>query len=219
MAYRSLGTLRGILSARLGFAASGASIGANATLMDSWLQNGQYQLYMMQNWKKLTKYEDKTIGINQYLTDYPTTANPERILKIAVNVGSTSTPDWRLLTEGIETQDYNNLDLVSYPKKYERYEQIETTPKCDAVRTMRIWFIKNLNAFTQDAHLATIDDEMILLHATATGKAHYRHPDKDVWASQLNGLLEKIRGFTFGNKRFLAPGTKDAELPPRPQVV
>ena len=218
MTYRTLETLRGIVTARLGFGSQGASIGAVATNVNGWLQNAQYQLYWMQDWKKLEQYSDKTLGVNQYLVDYPTNANIDRIKKMAVNIGS-GTDQWYPLTEGIETAHYNTQADVNFPQRYERYTQIELWPKCDAVRTLRIWYIASLAAFTTNSDIASMDDEMILLHATATGKAHYRQPDSAMWSSQLEALLAKLRGKTFGNKRFMAPGKEDFDLVPRPRVV
>lgn len=218
MAYRTLGTLRGIVSARCGFGAQGASIGANATLLNSFLQNAQYQLYWMQDWKKLTKWEDKAIGLDQYLVDYPTLANPERILAIAVNIGGGSDL-WRPLDEGIRIEHYNTQDTNNYPLRFERYEQIEIWPKCDGSRTLRIWYVKNLGAFTADNDEATIDDELILLHATAAAKSHYRQPDAGTWGTQLDNLLARIRAKTFGTRRFHPPGRDETDVLPRPVVV
>lgn len=220
MAYRTLEELAGIVSARLGFGAVGASLGANATLIRSHLQSAQYQLYWMQNWKKLTKYEDKLVGLDQFEIDYPLTANPERILKIACNRSAdASTPDWQDLQEGIETHHYNTQAIQNYPLRYERYDQIETWPKCDGNRTVRIWFIEALPRFTESGDRPVIDDEMILLHATSAGKSHYRQPDAQTWASQLDALLTRLRGTAFGNKRFHAPGREDDDVQPRPVVV
>lgn len=218
MTYRTLGTLRAIVSSRCGFGAQGASIGGNAALVDSWLQNAQYQLYWMQDWKKLTKYDDITVGLGQTLVDYPANANPERILAIAANIGDSSDL-WRPLDEGINIEHYNTQSSPSYPMRYERYEQIEVWPECDAVRTLRVWYVKNLGAFTAETDTATLDDELILLHATATAKAHYRQPDAETWAAQLDALLVRIKGKSFGNKRFHAPGKDDPVLLPRPVVV
>lgn len=218
MTYRTLETLRGIVSARLGFGSQGASVGANKTLIDSLLQNAQSQLYWMQNWKKLTAYADVSIGLDQYLVDYPTAANPERILKIAVNTGSGSDL-WVELLEGITVEHYNTQSNNAYPQRYERYDQIELWPKCDTTRSLRVWYIQALGDFTADTDVATIDDEMILLHATSTAKAHYRQPDAGIWSSQLEALLARIRGTAFGNKRFRADGKGDWEPMPRPQVV
>lgn len=220
MTYRTLQELAVIVSGRLGFGAQGASLGANAFLIRSFVQSAQYQLYWMQNWKKLTKWEDVSIGLDQYLTDYPTDLNPERILKIAVNRSSDpANPDWQDLKQGIETQHYNTQAIENYPLRYELYAQIETWPKCDTVRKMRVWGILAIPRFTENADRAVIDDEMILLHATSAGKSHYRQPDANVWASQLDALMARIRGTAFGNKRFHAPGKEDVDVTPRPVVV
>lgn len=218
MAYRDLQTLRSIVSSRLGFAGQGASIGSNAGLINSLLQNAQSQLYWMQDWKKLTKYSEKTLGLDQYLVDYPTDANPERILAMAVNIGGGSDL-WRPLDEGIRIEHYNTQSSNSYPLRYERYAQIEIWPKCDGVRTLRIWYVMNLGAFAADGDKATLDDELILLHATATAKAHYRQPDAGTWGTQLDAMLARIRGKSFGNKRYLPPGKEEMDLIPRPVVV
>jgi hypothetical protein len=42
-----------------------------ATLIDSFLRNGQAQLYRMQDWKHLIDYQDKVLGQEQNLLDYP----------------------------------------------------------------------------------------------------------------------------------------------------
>lgn len=218
MPYRTLEELRSIVSKRLGFGSAGASLGGNATLIDSWLSNAQYQIYWLQNWKKLTKRTDLTVGVGQTLIDYPTTADPERILKMSVNIG-TGTDSWHDLIEGIETWHYNTVAIPSYPLRYERYEQIELWPQCDVVRTLRVWFIKARDPFTENSHRATVDDELILLHATSAGKSHYRQPDAPTWSSQLDAMLAKLRGTAFGNKRFHAPGKEDTDVQPRPVVV
>ncbi len=219
MTYRTLEELAAIVSARLGFGSQGSSLGANAVLIRSFLQSAQYQLYWMQDWKKLTKRYDASIGVGQTLNDYPTDANPERILKVSTNRGSTTSPDWVDLEQGIETFHYNTVTLQSFPKRYEVYNQIETWPENDAVRPLRIWYIQALPSFTENTDRPLIDDEMILLHATAAGKGHYRHPDAPQWASQLDALLTRIRGTAFGNKRFHAPGKEPAEPLARPVVV
>jgi hypothetical protein len=135
-----------------------------------------------------------------------------------VNIGGGSDL-WRPLDEGIRIEHYNTQSSNSYPLRYERYAQIEIWPKCDGVRTLRIWYVMNLGAFTADADEATLDDELILLHATATAKAHYRQPDAGTWGTQLDAMLARIRGKSFGNKRYLPPGKEEMDLIPRPVVV
>ncbi len=215
MTYRTLGELRSELLARLGMGGQGASGGAAATLSDSFLRNGQHQLYWAQDWKHLTAYEDVPLGVGQTLLDYATAATRDRrILRIETYFGG----QWRLLTEGIRTEDWNTMTTQSYPLRYDRYAQIQFYPEPDAIYTVRQWYVRDLGRFTQTGDEASLDDEMVLLHAIANGKAHYRHPDAQVYQGQLSTLLASLRGQSFTNQ---AVYRRD-ETPPamvRPVVV
>lgn len=204
MAYRTLGDLRSELLSRLGMGAMGASGGANATLCNSFLRNGQAQLYWMQQWRHLTDYQDKTVGTSQNLIDYPgvgamvaanTAARNKRILRLERVVDSQYTK----LDEGIRTDDWNTMDTESYPCRFERFAQILLWPKADQVYTVRVWFVADLGAFSEDNDTATLDDEMVFLHALANAKAHYRQPDAPTYQGQLNTLLASLRGQSFSN--------------------
>lgn len=204
MAYRTLGALRTLLRARLGFGAQGTSGGANQVLLDSFLQNGQAQLYRLQDWRHLTDYKDYTTGVGQILYDYPnagvmvganTAARDKRVLRVERNYAG----QWAELKEGISTDMWSTMTTRSSPQRYERFAQILIYPEPDAAYTMRVWFIADLLPFVEDEDVATIDDEMILLHAVANGKAHYRHPDAKMYEGQLNTLLGSLRGQSFGS--------------------
>lgn len=215
MAYRTLGDMRATLLARLGMAGMGASGGANKAIFDSFLSNGQSQLYWMQDWKKLTWYEDKTLGVDQNVLDYPEACQLNtRILKIETVYNG----QWRELGEGIRTEDWNTMDTLSFPSRYERYAQILMYPKADQVYTVRIWYVKDLGPFSEDSDRCTLDDEMVFLHALANAKAHYRHPDSQTYQGQLNTMLASIRSQSFGSNGVYRRDT----IPPaaqRPAVV
>jgi hypothetical protein len=202
MAYRTLGELRSILLARVGMGGMGASgAGASAVLMNSFLSNGQVQLYRAQDWRHLTDYKDVTTGVGQNLYDYPTSgamggsgcARDKRILRIE----SLYSGEYVQLDEGIDTGMYSTMETQSYPARYERYSQILIYPKSNQAYTLRIWHISDLLPFSQDGHVATLDDEMILLHAVTNAKAHYRQPDAKAYEGQLNTLLASLRGQSF----------------------
>jgi hypothetical protein len=222
MAYRTLEALRTELLARLGMAAMGASGGANRTIIDSFLRNGQAQLYRMQDWKHLTDYFDKELGTSQNLLDYPTEgvmgaggcSRDKRILRLETEYGG----QWRELREGIRTGDWNTMDTLSFPSRYERFAQMLIYPKADQAYTVRIWYIADLGAFAANSDTATLDDEMILLHALANAKSHYRHPDAPTYQGQLNTLLASLRGQSFGsNGVYRRDDTAPAEA--RPAVL
>lgn len=216
MAYRTLGDLRSLLRVRLGFGAQGSSGGANQTLLDSFLQNAQEQLYWMQDWRHLVTYEDFTTGVGQTLYDYPDECEQNRrVLRIEVNYAG----QWSELGEGITTSMRSTATTRTVPTRYERFAQIELYPEPDvATYTWRVWYVKDLLPFTADAHVATIDDAMILLHAVANGKAHYRHPDAKLYEGQLNALLGSIRGQSFGSNGVYRRG-QVVEIERKPAVV
>ena len=224
MAYRTLGDLRSELMARLGMGAQGAS-GAGQTLMNSLLRNGQHQLYHAQDWKHLQDYADKTLGVAQNLLDYPTAgtfdatvgcARDRRLLKVETYIGG----QWRCLTEGIDTQHWNLMGTQSWPARFERYAQLLIYPKADAIYTVRVWFVRDLGRFTQDNDAATLDDEMILLHAVTNGKAHYRHPDAKLYEGQLSQLMATLRGKTFAvGSGAVVRRSGGGEIEPKPLVV
>ena len=90
------------------------------------------------------------------------------------------------------------MDTPGTPARFERLAQIVLWPKAVQIYTVRVWYVADLGRFTQDADRATLDDQMVLLHALATGKAHYRHPDAAMYEGQLAQLLASLRGRSFG---------------------
>lgn len=203
MAYRTLETLRTELLARLGMGGMGASGGANQTSIDSFLRNGQAQLYRMQDWRHLTDYQDKILGASQNLLDYPTDgvmsgmrcARDKRILKLETLYSG----EYLQLREGISTDMWSTMETLSQPVRYERYAQLLIYPKANQAYTVRVWFVADLGRFTENDDVCTLDDEMVFLHALANAKAHYRQPDAATYQGQLNTLLASLRGQSFGS--------------------
>lgn len=222
MAFRTLEELRIELLARLGMGAMGASGGANRNKIDSMLRNGQVQLYRQADWRHLTDYQDLTLGVSQNLLDYPSEGvmgssgcrRDQRVIRIERYFAG----EWTKLTEGITTAMWSTMETLSYPTRYERYRQIMVYPKANQVYTVRVWFLQDLGRFTQDDDVATIDDELILLHALANGKGDYRHPDAATYQGQLNTLLASLRGQSFSHNGVYRRNDPPAPLP-RPAVV
>ena len=222
MAYRTLGELRSTLMSRLGMGAQGAS-GAATVLMNSLLANAQSQLYWLQDWKHLQDYADKTLGIGQNLLDYPTAgamvpenscAANRRVLRIETQTSG----QWRALREGIETEQWSNMETRGAPSRYDRYAQVLVYPKADVAYTVRFWFVADLPRFEQDGDRCALDDEMVLLHAVTNGKAHYRQPDASLYQGQLADMLSRLRGQSFPADGVIRkrPGV---EIERRPVVV
>lgn len=215
MAYRTLETLRTTLLARLGMAGMGASGGANQALIDSFLNNGQAQLYRMQDWRPLISFEDKTLGVNQNQIDYPAACTRDkRVLRIETFYSG----QYLELREGITTDMWSTMDTVSSPERFERYAQILIYPKANQVYTVRVWFVADLGRFTENGDACTLDDDMVLLHAIANAKAHYRQPDAETYQGQLNTLLSSLRGQSFGSNGVYRRGEESMALR-KPLVV
>ncbi len=223
MPYKTLGELRGTLLARLGMGGMGASGGANLALIDSFLQNGQSQLYRLQDWKHLQDFKDVTTGVGQSRYDYPTTGTynaastcerDQRILRIETVISGEYVP----VHEGITTAMWSSMDTRGQPQRYERYRQIQVYPEADQAYTLRIWYVSDLARFTETSDRASLDDDMILLHALANAKAHYRQPDAQVYQGQLNTLLASLRGQSFSQGGVYRRGEPEPALI-KPRVV
>jgi hypothetical protein len=217
MAYKTLGEQRARLLARLGFGAAGATAGANATAINSYLQSAQTKLYNAAEWARLRRYETKQIGTAQTLLDYPTAANPDRITAISVlrsNVWS------KPLTRGIDPQDYTyQTTAPSWPQKWEPYAQIEIFPQTDQIYSLRIFYIMALAQFADDGDRSIIDDELIFIEALARAKAHYRHPDAKVYVDDADALLVKLKGQARAKTVFKARDYTEQEPLVKPQTV
>ena len=215
MAYRTLGELRSLVLARCGMGGMGASGGANQALIDSFLSNGQTQLYWMNDWRHLIWYEEKDTGLGQNLYDYPdAAAKNRRILKVEIRYSNV----WRELREGITTAMWSTMDTQTLPQRYERFAQILLYPKPNATYKMRVWYVSDLAPFSADSDRCTLDDDMVLLHATTTAKAHYRQPDAKLYEAQLDNLLARIKGQSFSSNGVYQRGS-GLVTEPKPQVV
>jgi len=215
MSNESLGTLRSKLRARLGFSGVGAAAGVQQENLNVILQQAQRLLYEAHDWARLREYSEKTVGVNQHLIDYPVNANPDRIRAISVLRSGVWSPP---LEKGIRPSDYTNQDQLQYPVKWEPYAQIELFPKSDAVYTLRIFYIRNLDRFTNDDDNSTIDSDLIFTVALGDAKAHYRHPDAKVFMDRADSLLMKLKGQSWGRDVF-RPSEYVEEVIPKPVVV
>lgn len=222
MPYKTLGELRSTLLGRLGMGGMGASGGANLALINGFLQSAQTQLYWMQDWKHLQDFAEITTGVGQNLYDYPASgvmggngcAQDKRVLRVELKISG----QWTPLHEGITTAMWSTMDSQSQPQRFERLRQILVYPKAGGAYTLRVWHVSDLDPFTQDAHRCTLADEMVLLHATANAKAHYRQPDAQSYQGQLNALLGQIRGQSFSTQGVYRR-TDGSVREPKPVVV
>lgn len=217
--YRTLGELRAELRAILGFASSGAAAGPNQTLIDAQIRNAQTSLYWSHDWAHLRKREDKTLGVDEFLLDYPTSgngANPDRVRFVSALRGGVWSPP---LQKGITSSMYTYQDNPSWPQRWEPYEQLEIWPKADQIYTVRIFYIENQARFTQDTDRCSIDDTVVQLVATAVCKAHYRQPDAEMYQTMSDNLLAKLKAKSWGQDVFRPDDWVNQEPLVRPVTV
>jgi len=202
---RSLGDMRQELRDRLGFAATGSQAGPNTSIMNSFLRNGQVQLYWQFDWPQLKKVDKTTVtNQGQVFYDWPDDIDPDRLVNVAMEDTSSATPNIWSLIEGIDWKHDNYATPQDQPSRFERRDQLEIWPQPDS-NNYKIWieYVKRLNAFTIDTDKATLDEDMILLHALASAKAHYRHKDAEIYGGQILALLGRLKAGGLGHKRFI----------------
>ncbi|TAK84370.1 MAG: hypothetical protein EPO20_14885 [Betaproteobacteria bacterium] len=214
--YRTLGELRAEMRAMLGAAASGAAAGPNSTIIDTHLRNAQTALYWTHDWAHLRRYETKTLGQHATRIDYPVTADPDRIRYVSVLRGGVWSPP---LKKGITPSMYTYQTNYSWPQRWEPYDQMEFWPAADQEYSVRIFFIKAPDRFTQDADRASVDDTAISLVATGTLKSHYRQPDAKVSMDAADALLIKLKGKSWGQDVFRKDDWIESEPLVRPETV
>lgn len=217
--YRTLGELRAEMRAKLGAASAGAAAGPNQTLIDSHLRDAQTILYYTHDWAHLRKYQLKTLGLHEFLIDYPDAgngANPDRIRYVSVLRGGVWSPP---IPKGITPSMYTYQLNYSWPQRWEPYEQMEVWPAADQIYSLRVFYIENLGRFTQDGDRASIDDTAVSLVATATLKAHYRQPDAAISQKASDTLVLSLKSKSWGQSVFRPSDWIDSEPLVRPQTV
>lgn len=54
-----------------------------------------------------------------------------------------------------------------------------------------------------DAALTSCDSRLVFLMALATAKAHYEHPDANVYSNKFNTMLGRLRSGAHGTRRYV----------------
>jgi len=118
-------------------------------------------------------------------------------------VGSSAGKIWPM-TEGIDWQhdSYNSPD--ARPLRYEIRDQLEVWPKADRTNyTLRYEYVRKLGEFETDDDRATVDDNLLLLHALTTGKGHYGQDDFNIVLAQATQMINNLKAKNHGNKRYI----------------
>jgi hypothetical protein len=218
---KTLGELATSLAVRLGFANQGEVTQLGNPLMSQLLQDSQDLL--MAEWKdevlRVVK-TDRSTAVGQTMYDIRDDMDVGQIKRLAVKVGSV----WHNLARGIEYYHQSN-NTGSYPLRYDirmadAYAeatygargpgQIEVWPEPGGVYSIWEEYYKRVGSFSDPTDRATVDDRILLMHALASGKAHFGKADAQVYGAQAERLLSRLRAQQIRNKRFFF-GAGEAE--------
>ena len=83
-----------------------------------------------------------------------------------------------------------------------RKGQFEVWPIPDAYYGLKLEYYRKMLPFNDGKDRASINEELLLLHSLVNMKSHYRQPDAQVYAGQLQNLLGRMRGKQLYGIRF-----------------
>lgn len=215
--------LRKRMMIRLGFAAQVDNPPPGmASLLDDFLRAAQRQMYNKYEslrterffrWTMVPGERFYGIASDDVLACSGKTLEPKKITWVGYyDLNET----WRPLTEGINPLRYTSLaNNTGFPDSYEVRQCIEIFPAPQAAYTLVVKGRFGLLPFTDDAHVTTIDDELVFLLALANAKAHYQQADAGNYFSQATSYLGDLNSGNHGTARYV-PGPKVAPSEAQP---
>lgn len=128
------------------------------------------------------------------------------VKNISVRKKSSGSADGKIwpMKEGIDWQHDSYRNTNNRPLRYEIRDQVEVWPPADRTTyTLRYEYVRKLQPFSIASDRATIDDNVIFLHALATAKGHYGQKDFNLVLSQADTLINRLRSKNHGNRRYI----------------
>lgn len=225
---RTLRELREELLDRLNFGSQATSDTATVRLANSFLRNAQTQLYWHYDFSDLLMIWkiDMSLGVAQYAwptsEENPTVVGvsnelePRRIINVSLQDGTFRSPPLR---EGILPTFYNQTS-GGRPTHYARRAKVEFWPVPDSSSyDIYIEGYCKLRPFESDTDTTTVDEELVFMLALANGKAHYRQPDAEIYANEMNAMMKRLRGADHGGRRYIPGMNDDHTAMPMPRRV
>lgn len=210
--------LREDLLDRLNFGSQATSDAATVRIANSFLRNAQTQLYWHYDFSDLLmQWKIDLVSGNAFYTwpvgeinpaGPPGVLNelePRRIISVSLQDGTFRSPPLR---EGIVPEMHNQTS-GGRPTHYARRANVEFWPVPDS-SAYDIYFegYCKLRSFELDTDTTTVDEELVFMLALANGKAHYRQPDAEIYASEMNAMMKRLKGADHGGRRYI-PGMND----------
>jgi len=195
------------------------------------LQRTQRRLWEDYGWPFLRITRDIEISINQRYYDLPSDMTFERIEKAEFKHGDY----WTKLDYGIGARQYNQFDsdrnITSYPIQcYDNYEnnQIELWPIPSTNSTtstkqgmVRFHGIKNLNGLIAETDKADLDDQLIVLYASAEMLARQKQADAQNKLAQAQAHYARLKARLSKTETFIIGGGEPEGLyrPKSPPLI
>jgi len=186
------------------------------------LQRTQSRLWEDYSWPFLAIKRDITIAAGQRYYDVPTDLVFERIERVEFKHGDI----WSKMHYKISADNYNSHDsdlgVRSTPiTRYDAYEnnQIEVwpIPSNNSVSTtktgmVRVHGVKNLSAFTDEAHTADLDDQLIVLYAATEMLARQKQGDAQNKLAQAQAHYARLKARMAKTETFVIGGGEPAGM-------
>lgn len=219
---KTLATLRTDLMVRLGYAAMvGNPPPGMATLMDSFLQDAQEQLYRRYKAMRIKRIFSWTMtpgtryyGISNNDGQCGLVLDPRQVEWVGVE---DLNEVWYPMIEGIPPWMYTRVQLMpGWPTRYEIRSCIEVFPAPREAYTIRIKGLTKLASFSADTDTTTIDYHPVFLLALGNAKSHYGHPDAGNIFSQVDSHVGALVAGTHKTARYVPKpkGWTEAQTPP-----
>ena len=204
MAARTLVSLRTELAQRLGFSSSGSGAILQSDLLNSALRSGQEQLFYEFGDLLTHVVDDSLVTVSgQNLYTPPSNCDLNKPLTVSLNRGGSGR--FYEMQIGIGVREHNIEPVLNnrLPWRWDILDdggiaKIELWPTPDDASNIKLQYNADLGLFSSDIDKSSVHPpQLILLHAIASMKAHYRQPDWALYEGQLSQLLGRIKSIAL----------------------
>ncbi len=199
----------------------------NLPMLKQIIRRTQETLYDEYDWPHLRILPTKAMAAGQRYYDFPTNLNYERVEEVVIWYSGNPHP----LRRGVGFAEYAQYDSDSDERSEPGLawdirhtgtnEQFEIWPiPTTNTQTVQFKGIKNLDALTDDADLAELDDQLIILFAAAEILARQKSQDADIKLAAARSRFNRLKARTRGDSPVVALGQGDGDRRPlRGQTV
>ncbi len=201
----TLGALTTRVARRLGFAAQGTALTVVEPIIEDFLQSAQAQVLLDFGDFARRKVDEAglTTADGQAFYDIPDDMDPLKLHDVAVQIGGA----FDSLTEGIPSH-LRSYNPSGWPQRYALRHgttgqlQFELWPVPTAIYPILLDYTLRETDFASKTDVASVNGELLFLHALASAKAHYGQADASVPMGQYDAHKAKYRAAMHSNRRY-----------------